>query len=68
MELETFLKSRIYEMTSEKDGLNLTMLPECLQAHDVKTLQNMLDKVDGVKQSLTNPTSLYYLNIMTNEK
>ena len=55
-------------MTSEKDGLNLTMLPECLQAHDVKTLQNMLDKVDGVKQSLTNPTSLYYLNIMTNEK
>ncbi|EEB12105.1 conserved hypothetical protein [Pediculus humanus corporis] len=68
LELETFLKSRIYEMTSEKDGLNLTMLPECLQAHDVKTLQNMLDKVNAVKQSLTNPTSLYYLNIMTNEK
>lgn len=68
LELEAFLKIRIHEMSSQSDGLTLSMLPDALQIYDENSVREMLQNVQIILSEINNPNSLHYLNITTNAR
>lgn len=68
LELEAFLKIRIHEMSSQSDGLTLSMLPDALQIYDENLVREMLQNAQIILSEINNPNSLHYLNITTNAR
>lgn len=71
MELEAFLKMRLFEMSSENDLLTISQMqdaPTILQMQSIETITSMLDSVGVVLNDLTNKRTSHLHNIKHSPK
>lgn len=71
LELESFLKMRLFEMSSENDLLSLSQMqdaPTILQMQTLESITSMLDAVEVVLNKLTNKRATHLHNIKHSPK